>query len=139
RQAGRGPTQPSHRLDGHEPMSAVGQAVRKGDPLEFLVLDPFDQLRASAAVAGVVGEMVDERVGVQEDRVAALEIVEGHGDSRMPKSGSRTMRSSVSTSPVQGIIPAVCRARLSAGRIVTETFSWSFNGNGWMGLRTPFS
>ena len=90
-------------------------------------------------VPAVVREMIDEWVGIDEDRLTPLEIGEGHGDSRIPNSGARVMRSSVSTSPVHGTIPAVCRARLIAGWTVTVTFSCSLNGNGSVGLSTPFS
>src|SRR5713226_5318962 len=138
-QAGSRPGQPAHGLQGHDTMGYVGQAVRGGEALDFLVLDPFQQRRAGSAVFGVVGEVVNERVGVHEDRIPCLQISEGHGDSKIPNSGSPTMRSSVSTSPVHGIIPAVCLARLMVGRIVTMTFSCSRRGSGSLGLSTPFS
>jgi hypothetical protein len=111
-------------------MGHVGEAVRRSEALELLELDPFQEPGAGWAVFGMVREVIYERIGIEENRVAVLEIIEDHGDSKMPKSGSRARRSRVSTSPVHGTIPAVCLARLIAGWSVTMTLSCSARGNG---------
>src|SRR5947209_19799825 len=138
-QAGSGPVEPAHGLNGHDPVGHVGQTVRGREALDLLSLDPFNQGSAGSAVPGMVGEVVIERVGIHKDGVARRKVREGHGDSRIPNSGSRTIRSNVSASPAQGTIPAVCLAKLMAGSKVTRTFSCSIRGSGWAGLSTPSS
>jgi hypothetical protein len=48
-------------------------------------------------------------------------------------------RSRSAGSPIQRNNPAVCLALLSTGCTVTRTFSCSWNGRGWTGLKTPSS
>jgi len=113
-QAGSRPSHVRFCLNGHNAVRDVRQAIRRSEALKFLELNSFNQASAGTPIFGMIGEMVDERVGVYEDRLASLEIVEDHGDSMMPNSGSRAKRSRVSTSPVQGTMPAVCLAKLVA-------------------------
>src|SRR5712692_4574992 len=65
-QAGGRPTEPAHRLDGHEPVGDIGEAVGRSEALNLLEFDPFHQAGAGGAVLGVVGKMVDECVRIEE-------------------------------------------------------------------------
>jgi hypothetical protein len=55
----------------------------------------------------------------------------------MPNSGSFAMRSDVSASPFQGTIPAVCLAKLTAGRTVTRNLLVFFEGQWPRGPKYP--
>src|SRR5262249_9366793 len=70
---------------------------------------------------------------------AVGKVIELHDDSKSPNSGSLISRSSVSKSPFQGIIPAVCRAIVGTDCTVTWTLSCSLSGSGAFSLRVPFS
>src|SRR5262245_52067435 len=97
---------------------------------QILILDALKQTGTGCPILRMIRKVVDQRISVKEDLRASGDGIEGHGDSRIPNSGSRARRSKVSGSPFQGIIPAVCWATLTAVCTVTITFSWSFHGNG---------
>jgi hypothetical protein len=84
----------------HEPMGYVGQQVRGREAGHVAQFHPFDELRASWPVVGVVAEVVKERIGIQEDRGTRAETDEGQGDSRIPNSRSVATRRRTSGSPV---------------------------------------
>ena len=57
-------------------MRDVCRTVRGGEPLNLLEFDPLHQGRTCRAEFGVVSEMVNERVGVNKDRLTPLQIGE---------------------------------------------------------------
>src|SRR5262249_46764813 len=96
------------------------------------------------------GEMIDQRIGIDENVRAQREVREDHGLSSRPNSGSSATRRSVSASPVQPIRPydrrtirSASSGGLAAGSFtdstVTRTFSCSLSGSGCSGLSRPFS
>src|SRR5262249_44810975 len=122
-EAGGRPTEPAHRFYGHQAVGHIGQDMRGSERLQLLLLGPLHQTRANRAVFRMIGEVVDQQIRIEENGGARGNVVKCHGDSTRLNSGSVASRSRVSASPVQGIIPAVCWARLGAARSVPWTIS----------------
>src|SRR5260370_31301148 len=106
-------------------MNYVGQHVGRNEPAEFLKLDPLEQARASRSPLRVGGEMVNERVGIDENVGRRNQVVKAHGDSMMPNSSSSASRRSVSQSLRQRSMPADSRATLCFTSTATRTLVWS--------------
>src|SRR5258707_1058544 len=104
RQSGSRPAQSVHRFNGHQAMRNISQNMRRDESVQVLLLDPFHQPGASAAVLRMVGEVIDKDICIEKDRCARWKIVKYHGDSVRPNSGSVAIRSRVSASPVHGIM-----------------------------------
>src|SRR5262249_49177484 len=134
-----GPAWQPEGLECHEAVGHIPEDVSRRKALELLKLNPLDELGTRRPVLDIVGEVVDQGVGIEKDRGARWDAGKGHGDSRMLNSSSSAMRRRISGSPVQGSIPAVRSAQVSAGSTVTRTFSCSLSGSGCAGLSTPFS
>lgn len=68
---GNPPWRPTEHLDGfegHQAMGEIGQQVRRSETLNSPLLDPLEQSGAGRPVLQFVAEMVNERVGIDEDR-----------------------------------------------------------------------
>ena len=139
RDPGRRPAKPIDRFEGHQAMGDLTQDVRRDEAGQVLVLDPLHQLGAGRSEGGMVGEVVNQRIRIEEDRRRGRDLGEGHGDSSTLNSSSSAIRRRTSGSPVHLSIPAVRSAQLSCGSMVMRTVSCSFSGSGWAGLSTPFS
>jgi uncharacterized membrane protein len=128
-------------LQCHEPMRHLGEHVSRREARQFLVFNPLQELRARRAELRMGLEVINERIGVQEDSFARGNTGKDHCGvgSGKSSSGSIANRSASSASPVQPISPAVCRARLESARTVIRTLSCSANGSGSAGFRTPSS
>lgn len=137
--ARRWPASPLHGFESHQPIGEIRQHVSRRETADLLQLDALDQLRTSRPILGIAREMIDQHVGIEEDRLACRDVGEVHGDSKMPNSGAVAMRRRISGSPVHISIPAVRSAQVSSESTVRRTVSCSLNGNGWLGLSTPFS
>ncbi len=72
---------------------------------EVLALDPLEQLPARRSVSRVRAEMVDQRIGIEKNRISGRQVGEDHADSSGRNSGSRAIRSMVSASPLQPMMP----------------------------------
>jgi hypothetical protein len=61
-----------------------------------MILDAQEQLLTGWPEYRVRLKVVDEGIGIHEDRRAGRDVLKRHGPSRMPNSGSRAIRSSSS-------------------------------------------
>ena len=125
-------------LESHQMVRCFAQHMRRRDGRHLVVLNTLDQLRARETENRVRSEVIDQRISVQEDRLPGRQIGQLHGNSSN-SSASAMIRSNVSASPFQPIMPAVCSARLGPCWTVTRTFSCSASGNGRSSLSIPFS
>src|SRR5579884_2434159 len=77
----RGPTVACLGFDSHQAVGQLSKDCGGGIARKLLVLNALDQLAARPAPCGVGGEVVHERVGVDENSVAGNEVEERHGSS----------------------------------------------------------
>jgi serine/threonine protein kinase len=131
------PAEPPRGLRRHQPMSNLAEYVRRRKTGHFLAPDTFDQPGAERPENRKRNKVIHQSLCIEEDCFASRQFVERH--RYCVSSASRKMRSSVSTSPVQPIMPAVCSASVRPCSTVTRTFSRSASGNGRSSLSVPFS
>jgi hypothetical protein len=115
---------------GHEPAGHLRQHVRGGQARGFLILDTLEQLAASGSEEWIRDEMVNERVGIEEDRLSGNKVGEDRAGSCGSNSTSSARCRRVAWSPVHLIIPAVSLTQLPGTCTVTLTRSCSFRGSG---------
>jgi tetratricopeptide (TPR) repeat protein len=124
---------------GHQTVSNLADHVSRSETDKILALDALHEVGTGGAKLGIGGEMIQKRVLIQEYGGPSQQVREDHGPSKGSSSGAMMKRSSSAGSPVQRNRPAVCLALLRVVCTVMVTFSCSWSGNGWTGLRTPFS
>jgi tetratricopeptide (TPR) repeat protein len=122
----------------HQSVGDFAEHVGRREGRDLVSTDSFDQFRARRSKHREWNEVIDQRIRIQEYAVTGVQVVERHYKYSV-SSASLRIRSNVSASPVQPIIPAVCSARLGPCCTVTLTFSWSASGNGRSNLSIPFS
>ena len=113
-------------------MGYIRQHVCRGVSHQFPRGKAFQELLARGLKQGAKREVINEDVRVDKhDAVAGISA--RLKDIFDTESGSRAIRSTVSTSPFQPSNPAVARTRLTAVWTVMRTFSCSASGNGRSG------
>jgi hypothetical protein len=61
------PAEVLHGFEGHEPVSHLRHNMRGSLTFDFLPFDPHQEVGTRVAVHGVRSEMINKRIGVQED------------------------------------------------------------------------
>jgi hypothetical protein len=148
-QHGRLPFQPVDNLGGpaeqqlcfqdHEPVRGLADDMYGREPRDVARFDSPQQLVAIRTENRMWREVVNENVRVHEDLRARWNRSQRHAFSFGSNSGESAMRSIVSASPVQPIIPYPATSGEVSGSTVTRTFSRSLSGKGCASLSAPFS
>ena len=107
RNTGYRPTKSINGLQGHDPVSDIGQHVCRRVSPQFLGGSAFQEMLTWDLKRRVWCEMVNEEIRVQKYRYVGGNVGQCQGHSSTPNSGSKAMRSTVSASPFQPSKPAV--------------------------------
>ncbi len=94
------PAESDGRFHGHETMANIGKDVRRRESDELLPAHAIQKLLATGAKDGMRKEMVNEDIRIDEQGRSTWDLIDSHGDSRIPNSSSSASRSALSASPV---------------------------------------